>query len=88
VAESLHNLIVAQQENAGHALHVSGWKAREVARKPSRQHAENAFRIQVLAPVGAHKAKRLIKTPFDVTKSRLVRQAVGCKETLSLFLVG
>lgn len=86
--KSPQDLILAQQENTGHALDVARWKANEVPRKPGRQHAENAFRVQILAPAGAHQAERQIEPSFDVTKPWLFGHAVIRKETPRLFLIG
>lgn len=49
VAKSFEDLPVLQEESAGHALHVAGGKADEVAFQPGHQHAVDTFAVEVLA---------------------------------------
>jgi len=88
VAEGLFDLITAKAEYAGHAFDIAGRRAHEVAGEPGGQHAENALAIEVLPPMGAHKAKCRIQAPSRVAESRHMRQAIGGEEALGFFLVG
>jgi hypothetical protein len=76
VAECVFDLVVLQQERAGHALCVAGGKSDKIALKPGHQHARDAFAVQILAQFGAGQSKGFVQLAVGISKARQIIQLI------------
>jgi len=76
VSKSFEDVIAAEQKRAGHLLHIAGGKSDEVAFEPRKQHAVNAFTVEILAQFGVSQAERLVEFAGRIREARKVVQFI------------
>lgn len=74
------DLIILQQERAGHALHVAGRKQCEVACHPGHQRPIDTFAIEILAELGACQPKSFVELAVGIGEARKVLQFIRSKK--------
>ena len=85
VAGGFANFAALEQKCPGHALDVACRKAQKVTVEPRPEHSQDAFKVQILAELGTHKAERLIEASFGIAETRNIKQAIRSKEPSGLF---
>jgi hypothetical protein len=80
VAEGFENLAISQEEGAGHALNIASGQADEIAFQPGRQHAIDAFTIEILAQFGVSQAEGIIKFAVRIGNAREIVEMIGSEK--------
>jgi urease beta subunit len=77
VTEGPADFAALQQKSAGHALDIASGKADKVAFEPGKEHALNAFGVEILAELGVSEAEGVVKLAAGVREARQVIKLVG-----------
>ena len=75
-AKTLENVIAANQKCARHLLYIASGQSNEVAVEPGKQHAIDAFAIEVLAQLRLSQAEGLIQLAGGIGETRQIVQLV------------
>ena len=76
MAEGIFYLTALQQERARHALYIAGRETDKIAIEPGRQHAIDAFAVQILAQFGTGQSKSFIQLAVGISKARQIIQLI------------
>ena len=80
VTKALEQVAATDQKCAGHLLHIARGQSNEVAVEPGKQHAINAFAIEVLAQFRMSQAEGLVQLAGRIGETRQVVQLVRCEK--------
>ena len=80
VTKALEQVAATNQKCAGHLLYIAGGQSNEVAVKPGKQHAIDAFAIEVLAQLRLSQAECLVQLAGRIGETRQVVQLVRSEE--------
>ena len=85
VAEEFADFVVLDKKDAGHALDVSGRQTDEVAFEPGKEHAIEAFAIEILTKFGAGQPEGFIEVGVGISEARGVVEFVVSEKGFGFF---